>query len=324
MRATSIRRLAGGVAGLLLVGATLLSTGSALAGETREVTIATTTPTPVTAGGVTRTDITITNVSGHTLSNAHFLINLDMARPLPSDVAIVAVFGPNSAACPTITDPVTTLDCAFGNIGSKPSQRTRQLSVAFSVGAEGAHGIDVEVKVAETGSDVGSNTNFRTATISVDAGEATCHNLATFLPPGVAKTLSPADASSCVNPAQKSGLVVPAAASGNLVLLNDSATATNCPTSFTCLGNVVSATVNDGSPISPYLVWRIFYSNATLGNVNPNKVAFIHDTTIIPAGNKGLCKNATSINCQDPYETSSTGVTFIVRTPTNGLIKGMH
>ena len=86
----------------------------------------------------------------------------------------------------------------------------------------------------------------------------------------------------------------------------------------------MSATVNGGATVSPYLKWTIFYSTAALGNVNPNKVAFVHDGTIIAAGNKGLCKNDTSTNCQEPYVVSSTGVTFTVRTPSNGLIKGMY
>src|SRR5439155_15665221 len=125
-----------------------------------------TTLTPVSAGGVTMTNITITNVSGHTLSNAHFLIGLDQVAPLANGAAVVAVFGGDSGVCPPVTDPVTTYDCAFGNIGAKASQRTRHLSVAFSVGSA-VSDIKVELKVAETGTDVGSNTNYKTATASV-------------------------------------------------------------------------------------------------------------------------------------------------------------
>ena len=82
--------------------------------------------TALTAGGVTRTDVTITNESGHTLSNAHFLVGLDQVT-LPTDVKVVAVFNGNAASCPTISDPVSTLDCNFGNIGAKANQKTRSL-----------------------------------------------------------------------------------------------------------------------------------------------------------------------------------------------------
>jgi hypothetical protein len=324
MRATSMRRLVGGAAALMLVGATLLSTGSvALAGETRDITIDFTTLTAVSAGGATRTDITITNVSGHTLSNSHFLIGLDHAVNA-TDVTVVSVYGADAGACPVITTPVTTLDCPFGNIGAKANQKTKHLTVIFGVGASGPHGILVELKVAETGSDVGSNTNYKTATLSTDASVGDCDHLATFKLPGDGTVVLPVLGEDCAtSDHQRSGLIVPPSDSGNLAAVNDSITQLpgDCSVGFICVGNAVSGTVNTGT--TP-LTWQIFYSNSVLGNVNPSKIAFIHGTDIIPAGNKGLCKNATSTNCQDPYHVESDGVTFFVRTPTNGLIKGMH
>jgi hypothetical protein len=323
MQRTSKRRLVGGAAGLLLIGATFLSTGgAALAGETRDITITMTPLTALTAGGVTRTDVTITNVSGHTLSNAHFLVGLDQVS-LPSDVKVVAVFNGDAASCPTITDPVSTLDCAFGNIGSKANQRTRSLSLAFSVGSGGLHTISVEVKVAETGSDVGSNTNFQTASASITPGAANCDSLATFLPPGIGKTLTPEVGTDCdTTDAQRSFIVVPATTGGTLASVDDSVDATGCATGYSCFGKAVSGSVNNGNPIN--LIWQIKYSNAALGNINPKQVAFDHDGGIIVAGNKGACKTDTSTNCQLPYVVSADGVTFYIRTDKNGLIKGMH
>jgi len=323
MRATSMRRLIGGAAALTLIGATLLSSGSTVfAGETRDITIDTTGLTPVSAGGVTKTDITITNVSGHTLSNAHFLIGLDQVANLPGDVTVVAVFGGDSGVCPVVTTPVSTYDCAFGNIGAKPSQQVRKLSVAFAVGASGVHDISVEVKVSETGTDVGSNANFKTATVSTTASLGDCDHLATFKVPGDGTLTIPVVGGSCnTTDSQRSGLLVPANAIGNLVSVDDSTPAADCGV-LTCLGFAVIATVNGGTTVSPYLKWSIFYSNAILGNVNPNKVAFLHGATLIPAGNKGLCKTATSVDCQEPFVVQSDGVTFYVRTATNGAIKG--
>jgi hypothetical protein len=308
----------------MLIGATLLSTGSiALAGETRDITIDFTALTPVSAGGVTRTDITITNVSGHTLSNSHFLIGLDHALNA-ADVTVVSVYGGDSGVCPVVTTPVATYDCAFGNIGAKPSQKIRHLTVVFGVGASGTHAILVELKVAETGSDVGSNTNYKTQTLSADASVGDCDHLATFKLPGDGTIVLPVLGGDCTTTDhQRSGLIVAAAAGGNVASVDDSLTQLpgSCSAGFICVGNAVSGTVNTGS--TP-LTWQIFYANDVLGNLNPSKIAFIHGTDIIAAGNKGFCKNAGSTNCQEPYQVSAGGVTFFVRTPFNGLIKGMH
>jgi hypothetical protein len=319
-----MRRLVGGTAALVLVGAALLSsTGSAIAGEARIISLSMSALSAVSSGGVTKTDITFSNDSGHTLSNTHFLIGLDQVT-LPSDVKVVAVFGGDSGVCPVVTDPVSTYDCNFGNIGAKPNQKTRSFSVAFSVGATGPHDISVEVKVSETGSDVGSNVNFQTATASVTASEGTCDTTTTYIPPGLAKTVLPETGTCATTDLQRSALGLPKSNTGNFVFINDANPATGCSSPLVCFGNQVSATVNDGGPVNPYLTWQIFYSNSVLGNINPKQVAFIHDGTVIPAGNKGLCKTATSVDCQDPYQVGTDGVTFFVRTASNGLIKGAH
>ena len=115
---------------------------------------------------------------------------------------------------------------------------------------------------------------------------------------------------------------MPASANGNVAAVDDSIAS---PSSARPASSA-SATLSAGpsTPEPPLLTWQIFYSNSVLGNVNPSKIAFIHGTDIIAAGNKGLCKNAGSTNCQEPYLVDNAGVTFFVRTPTNGLIKGMH
>jgi hypothetical protein len=325
MRATSMRRLVGGAAALSLIGAMLLSTGpTVLAGETRDITIAMSAPNGLTAGGVTKTDITITNASGHTLSNAHFLIGTDHAVNA-SDVTIVSVFNDSSGLCPTVTTPVPTYDCNYGNIGAKANQKVRTLSVAFGVGSEGLHTITVELKVAETGSDVGSNTNYKTASVSSTPSPASCDSLATYKLPGDGTLVIPTAGTDCAtSDTQRSGLLVPANANGNVVAVDDSLLATTCSVGFLCIGNQIDGTVNGGADVDPFVTWTIFYSNSVLGNLNPSKVAFLHDGKIIPAGNKGLCKTDTSVDCQDPYVVSSGGVTFFVRTQKNGLIKGMH
>jgi hypothetical protein len=91
------------------------------------------------------------------------------------------------------------------------------------------------------------------------------------------------------------------------------------------MGDTITASVNGGAPVDPYLKWTVFYSNTILGTTKPDRVSFLHDTTIIKSiKSGGLCKNASSTNCQEQFVVSATGVTFFVRTPSNLLIKGMH
>jgi hypothetical protein len=325
MRATSMRRLVGGAAALMLVGTMLLTTtGSALAATTRLLYVGSDpgfslnngviTFTPVSSGGMSLSAVYVKNIDNQNLT--HVVITFVRAQNGASISS--QILGANASSC-SATD--TLITCDFGNIKARS---TRSFQLILSAPAAGTLAIHGTVVFDESNNPNGGNEQINSVDGSLVVDQATCHTLATFLPPGVAKTLVPDDGTGCVNPAQKSGLVVPAAANGSIVQLDDSQAATNCPSGFTCLGDAVSATVNNGAPVSPYLKWTIFYSNATLGNVNPNKVAFVHGTTIIAAGNKGQCKNATSTNCQEPYVVSADGVTFFVRTPTNGLIKGMN
>lgn len=309
----------------MLVGTMVLTTaGSALGADTRFLYVGpdpafspatndTLGFTPVTIGGDSLSTIYVHNIDNQTLTHVVITIAKDQNGATVSS----AVFGPDASKCDGTVDPIS---CDFGNL---KAGATRQFSIVIHAGA-GSSTITAHIVFNESNNPNGGNTQIDTATSDLTAGAATCHTLATFLPPGVAKTLTPDDGTGCLNPAQKSGLVVPAATNGSIVSLDDSTAASGCPSGFTCLGNAVTATVNNGAPISPYLKWTIFYSNATLGGVNANKVAFVHDGTIIAAGNKGQCKNATSLNCQEPWIVSSTGVTFFVRTPSNGVIKGMN
>jgi len=323
MRATSMRRLVGGAASAMLVGAMLLSaTGTALAADTRKIYLGpdpafTANPgtlafTPVTTGGASLSKIYLKNIDNQTLT--HVVITIQRSQGANSVEG--QVLGPDAGKC---TVAAATITCDFGNL---KANATREFWII--VDAAASTDVSIQIVFNESNNPNGGNQQIDQAHSVIAVGAATCNSLATFLPPGIAKSLVPTDGTACVTDGQRSGLIVPAAANGNVVQLDDSQSATGCPSGFTCLGNAVSATVNGGASVSPYLVWTIFYSNATLGNVNPNRVAFIHDGTIIPAGNKGLCKNATSTNCQEPYVVSAGGVTFLVRTPTNGLIKGMN
>ena len=325
MRATSMRRALGGAAALMLIGTMLLTTaGSALAATTRFLYVGSDpgfsldngviTFTPVSSGGDTLSAVYVKNIDNQNLT--HVVITFDR---LQGGVSISdQVLGANQANCTATADLIT---CDFGNIKARSTRAFQLILTTPSAGTVGIHGT---VVFDESNNLNGGNHQINAVDGQLVVAATTCHTLATFLPPGIAKTLVPDDGTGCLNPAQKSGLIVPAAATGSVVAIDDNTPATGCPSGFTCISNQVFASVNNGAAVSPYLKWTIFYSNATLGNVNPGKVAFVHDGTIIAAGSKGLCKNATSVNCQEPYAVSADGVTFFVRTPTNGLIKGMH
>jgi hypothetical protein len=323
MRATSMRRLFGGAAALMLIGTMLLTTaGSALAATTRFLYVGSDpgfsldngviTFTPVSSGGDTLTAVYVKNIDNQNLT--HVVITFDR---LQGGVSISdQVLGANKANCAATADLIT---CDFGNIKARSTRAFQLILTAPSAGTVGIHGT---VVFDESNNPNGGNRQINAVDGALVVAATTCNSLATFLPPGIGKSLLP-DTGSCGTDGQRSGLVVPANANGNVVSVDDATLAAGCG-SLTCLGNQVDGNVNNGAPVSPYLKWSIFYSNGVLGNINPGKVAFLHGTTTILAGNKGLCKNATSVNCQEPYVVSADGVTFFVRTPTNGLIKGMH
>ena len=320
MRATSTRRLVGGAASLMLIGTMLLTAaGSALAADTRKIYLGpdpafianpgTLAFTPVSAGGDSLSALYLKNIDNQTLTHVVITIQRVQGANTISD----QLLGADTRQC-TVT--AATIVCDYGNL---KAGATRQFSII--VHAQTTALVSAQIVFNESNNLNGGNQQIDQAAANITVAGASCNSAATFVPPGVAKALTPSDGSTCSIDHQRSGLLVPANGNGNLIAIDDSTAATSCG-ALTCLGNQVSASVNNGAPVSPYLKWTIFYANDVLGNVSPGKVAFNHDGTIIPAGNKGLCKNATSTNCQDPYLVSPTGVTFFVRTPSNGLIKG--
>jgi hypothetical protein len=270
--------------------------------------------TPVSAGGTTVTNVIVKNIDNQTLSH----VVLTFQAPA-TGLSLSGWFGTNAASCaPGASAPLV---CDFGNLAKN---QTRTLSVYYDATSAVAAHISAQISFNETKPNGGGNTHIEPIGGDVTVTNGGCNALATFLPPGVAKTLLPDDGTACPNDPQRSALIIPAAPGGNVATVDDNADATGCPSGYSCFGKAVSATVNDGATVSPYLTWQIFYPAATLGNINASKVAFVHDTKVIQAGKKGACANAQSTDCIDRVEVTAAGATFFIRTPTNGLIKGMH
>jgi hypothetical protein len=329
VRPTPLRRLGTSAAALFLIGATLLSSAVVVSaadnrvlfigspgGANRELSF-----TPVTAGGLTKTDILVRNDGKQTLTKGHLYIGLAPATELPSGVTVAAVLGPNAGSCDR-TD--TSVDCDFGNISSKASLRSRSVTVVFAVASAGTPVITAAVKVAESVQDVGSNTNFAVATGAPQVGPASCDSLATFILPNEAQSLLPSDGGPCAADEQRSQLGVPAAPAGNLVALDDSQTG-GCPSGYTCFGKAVDASVNGGATVSPYLTWKITYSATLMEGINPRQVGFAHDAVIIPAGKKGQCSAQQTTDCIVGWtvDPASGATTFEIRTKSNGVMKGL-
>jgi hypothetical protein len=335
MRATSMRRLIGAAAALFLIGSTLIaSTGGVVAGDTRILDIhspgeafGVLSFTQVGPGGVTKTDVVVTNKGKQNLTKAHLLIGAPDGVDLPAGISVADVFGLQGAG--TCTKTASTVDCDFGSLTSKGAGATRTVSIAFNVGAASpASAITVTIKVAENVQDVGSNVNFRQASGIPTVDGASCHGYATYIL-SVHDALDLAGTSTdCAGQDQVSSLGLQEN-SGNGFAKFDDLTPAVCTISggLTCFGNEVNATVHNGDTILPYLTWKITYSATLLGNINASKVAFQHGTATPITFKKNTCgapEDFTS-DCIVKFTPNSDGsVTFEIRTKTNSTIRGVH
>ena len=339
MRATTKRRLLGGAAALMLVGATVLSTtGAALAAKptdgTRKIYVGpnsdystapgTMTFTPVSAGGQTVSTVYVKNTDNQTLTH----VSITYTRT-QTNATISSVYGPNASSClpagaTEIPADATTVVCDFGNIAARG---TRQFTLVID--ATGTQPSTTtfggEVVFNESTNPNGGNPQISTVAGTLPITATTCDTLSTFLLPGIGKNILP-DSGDCSADAQRSALFVPGNANGQKVSIDDSVavTAGTCG-AYICFGNVITASVNEGATVTPYLTWLITYSAATLGNTNPKLVGFQHDGTIILAGKKGTCGDTFTKDCIVGYTPNADGsVTFEVRTLTNSVMKGLH
>jgi len=326
MRATSLRRLVGGAVSLLLVGTMLLTvTGTALGADTRQLYVGpdpsfaqgqgTLTFTPVSAGGSSLSSVYVKNIDNQNLTH----VVLTFARTQGSVSIESTILGANASSC-SATD--TLITCDFGNLKARA---TRTFSLILDASTDGVAAIHGTVVFNESTNPNGGNTQINAVDGNLTVAASTCNTLATFIPPGIAKTLDPQAAGGCAGDGQHSLLSVPANANGSLVSLDDTADITACPTGYSCFGKEVSATVNDGAVVTPFLTWRITYSAAVLGNINPGKVSFQHGTTIIPSGKKGECGATFTKDCLFSITPNADGsVTFELHTKTNSVMKGLH
>ncbi len=327
MRATSRRRLFGGAAALLLVGTTLLTmTGSALAADTRMLyvgpdpnfvaNVGLLSFTPVSSGGSSLSTVYVKNTDNQNLSH----VVLTFARSQGGISIQGVVFGADAGSCSATTDLIT---CDFGNLKARASRTFSLILDALNAGTFRIHGT---VVFNESTNPNGGNTQINAVDGNLGVLATTCDMLATFLPPGIGRTLAP-DNGGCATDAQRSSLIVPGQANGALVTLDDSHDIVSCATGYSCFGRQVDASVNGGAPVSGLLTWKITYSAETLKNINPKQVGFQHGTsTPILPGKKGTCSATVTTECIVGYSIDpvSGAVTFTLQTATNSVMKGLH
>jgi hypothetical protein len=328
MRATSMRRLVGGAAALMLVGATLLTaTGTALAAKPVDGTrhlyvgpdssfkadLGLLTFVPVSAGGQSASTVYVKNVDNQTLT--HVVITFARQQ---GGTSVSQIYGTGAGACLPLG--ATTITCDFGNLNAGATSR---FTLVIDTTVVETFDFKGTIVFNESNNPNGGNPQISEIKGSLGVTTTTCNSLATFVPPGIAKRL-PADTSGCSGDPQHSALGVPANADGNIVSLNDDTLATGCG-AYTCLGYAADGNVNGGVAVSPYLTWYITYPAATIGNLNPKLVGFQHGNAPPILQKKGTCGAVFVKDCVVGYTVDASGnVTFEIRTTGNGLIKGLH
>jgi hypothetical protein len=198
----------------------------------------------------------------------------------------------------------------------------RSFSIYVDASTAGTQAFAGKAVFNESNNPQGGNTQITDLTASVIVDATSCTSLKTFVAPGQAKQLTLG--LSCGSLSTQGGLIIPARADGNIVVLGDAGLATGCGKNTPCIGDMITASVNSGATITPYLTWTVFYSNATLGTTKPDRVSFLHDTTLIKSiKNGGACTTPTQVDCQDPFQVGADGVTFFIRTATNSTVRGL-
>jgi hypothetical protein len=303
----------------------LTATGTVLAADTRQLYVGpdpnfaagqgTLTFTAVSAGGSSLTTVYVKNVDNQTLNH----VVLTFVRSQGSVTIEATVLGANASSC-AVTD--TLITCDFGSLKARAS---RTFSLILDASAGGDFTVHGTVVFNESTNPNGGNTQINAVDGTLHVGDESCNTLATFIPPGIAKTLDPTTTDGCATDSQHSSLLVPANPNGSLVTLDDSVDATGCATGYSCFGKEVAASVNNGATVTPYLTWTITYSAELLLGINPAKVSFQHDGTVIPWGKKSECGATFTKDCIASITANSDGsYTYVLHTRTNSVMKGLH
>jgi hypothetical protein len=271
--------------------------------------------TPVTAGGVTASDVIVKNVDNQTLT--HVVLTF-MA---PTGLTLSGVFGTSAALCqPGATAPLV---CDFGNLAKN---QTRTFTVLYTAGSAGAATVSAQVTFNETRPNSGGNTHIDPIGGAVTVDAATCDHVATFLAPSSSPKNVGTDAGcslSLTNP-QTTSVQIPGSVV-SAVTVGESSTVL-CDTGLDCFGqaSVADVAINGTYPVIWTIQWQV------VSNFNIQKFGILHfpDGATVPdltlTAKKNMCKNATQLGCIESVNLVGTTLTAVVRTAGNGVMKGFH
>ena len=294
------------------------STATALAGNTRSVTVGSPTdgqlPTvTVSAGESIIFPIKVANTGKQTLNNVLLVVGQD-GLPLVDEkdpqTAVVPQTPINLPANVTITDGGTgggvctggaTLRCQIGTIGARASFT---VTVTISSTRDAAAAViptKAVVTVAEIGNDQGSNVDTFAAEGSLNLLAFSCDSISAFRTNNQSKIVSTCAVTDPLETnGQSASITLPSHLSA--IGLND-AVAQACPAQLaTCYSNAAVEANIVGDTTGDTIAWVVDVKLAAGTNVNVFKVVVYHEDdsgniTLIPLTKKDACKTATQANC---------------------------
>lgn len=270
--------------------------------------------TPVTAGGVTASDVIVKNIDNQTLT--HVVVTI----PAPTGgLTVSGVIGPNAASCaPGESAPLV---CEFGNLSKN---QTRSFTVLFTASAAGPASVSAVASFNESDNPNGSNGQIRSAVASATVLDGGCDLVATFLPPGQAtKVVGTACGVSSSNP-QATSVALPGSLVSAIRVAEEASTL--CAAGLECFGQ---ASVADVAVDGTYTVtWTIRWQVAA--NFNRNRFGILHFPDGATAADltltykKNLCKTAGQVSCIESLTLDGTTLTAVIRTRGNGSMRGFN
>jgi hypothetical protein len=294
------------------------STATALAGNTRAVTVGSPTdgqlPTvTVSAGESIIFPIKVANTGKQTLNNVLLVVGQD-GLPLVDEkdpqTAVVPQSPVNLPANVTITDGGTggdlctggaTLRCQIGTLAARTSFNITVTISSTRAAAAAVIPTKAVVTVAEIGNDNGSNVDTFAAEGSLNLLAFSCDSISAYRTNNQSKVVSTC---AVTDPLETSGqsasITLPSSLSA--IGLND-AVAQTCPAQLaTCYSNAAVEANIVGDTTNDTIAWVLDVKLAAGTNVNVYKVVVYHEDdagiiTLIPLTKKDACKTATQTNC---------------------------
>ncbi|HET7026745.1 MAG TPA: hypothetical protein VFI28_03535 [Candidatus Limnocylindrales bacterium] len=326
------RVLASAVAAALL--ATVTIAGGASAGNTRQIYIGDPDgsgilePTSASATNQTAFQMLVRNTGKQNVTHVVVAIGSDAASSagqpagpsLPIGSRVVAMYG--DGTCSVEADGSGAM-CTFASL---PSRSSVSDTIVLTTPNAGAFDFWASVKLDENTSDAGANTDTFFSRGHLDVAPNDGDHFGTFLLPDVGGTVG--TGFDTLGPTDQGTLVtVPGAHAGTPVSIVEAVDSTTCAAGLSCFGALVTANVAGGSVVSPYLTWVLRWDASVLPRgFNPKQAGVVHvldgGQKVVISVKKNACTTARPIDCIADYTLTGTYFEIVVRTASNGGMKG--